>query len=78
MGGAYLMAGHADVEVRKEPVRNPMPFPTLEWLFNRLFNFDAIKKTCPFPHHLSALLMAVGASSVKGGAPFGSLNHGPD
>lgn len=77
-GGAHLMAGHGYVRICQEPVWNPMPFPTLEWLFNRLFNFDAIKKTCPFPHHLNALLMAVGVSSVKSGAPVGSLNHYPD
>jgi len=32
--------------------------PAFEWLFSRLLSLRAIMETCPFPHHLNALLMA--------------------
>lgn len=74
-GGAYLMTGHRYVEVR---TLSEIPCPSPLQNFQQAFNFNAIKRTCPFPHHLNALLMAVGARSVKSEAPVRSLNRGPD
>lgn len=57
--GAYLMTGWEDVELRS---LSEIPCPTPLW---NGFLMPLKKKTCPFPHHLNALLMAVGSSRLQ-------------